>query len=197
MASATKSTWKGRLGRLLVRWGAALQGPPAAAGSAKPAIRRARPPKAPRAQTALSEPPRHPAAACPATREPLSVQKAVLERDLPVLKREAADALAALGAAHALVTSARLAQVQEVREMVERGEVEGEALVSLAADYQGWQNDQVRLFDALALVMRMKVPAGNVLEQVDPGLHEQARSHLESLSLEYQRRLLIDRFPAS
>jgi hypothetical protein len=112
-----------------------------------------------------------------------------------VLKREAADALAALGAAHALVTSSRLAQVQELRGRVESGELDGDALMALAADYQGWQNDQVRLFDALALVLRMKVPRGNVLDQVDPGLHDQARSHLESLSLEYQRRLLMDRFP--
>jgi hypothetical protein len=41
----------------------------------------------------------------------------------------------------------------------------------------------------------MRVPKGNVLDQVDPGLHEQAKSHLESLSLEYQRRLLMDQFP--
>jgi hypothetical protein len=53
----------------------------------------------------------------------------------------------------------------------------------------------VRLFDALALILRMRVPKGNVLDQVDPGLHEQAKSHLESLSLEYQRRLLMDQFP--
>jgi hypothetical protein len=136
-----------------------------------------------------------PQAACPGTREPLSVEEAVLDRDLTVLKREAADALAALGAAHALVTSSRLAQVQELRGRVESGELDADALMALAADYQGWQNDQVRLFDALALVLRMKVPRGNVLDQVDPGLHDQARSHLESLSLEYQRRLLMERFP--
>ncbi len=130
------------------------------------------------------------AALCPGLREPLSVEQAVLARDLTLLKREAADALAALGAAHALVTSARLAQVQVLRPLVEKGEVPGEALKALAADYQGWQNDQVRLFDALALVMRMQVPQGQVLEQVDPALREQAKQHLTSLSVEYQRRQL-------
>jgi hypothetical protein len=134
-------------------------------------------------------------AKCPGLREPLSVESAVLSRDLSVLKREAADALAALGAAHALVTSARLAQVQEVRNRFDKGEVADDVVVALAGDYQGWQNDQVRLFDALALVLRMRVPQGNVLDQVDPGLHKQALSHLESLSLEYQRRLLMEQFP--
>ena len=130
------------------------------------------------------------AALCPGLREPLSVEQAVLARDMTLLKREAADALAALGAAHALVTSARLAQVQVLRPLVEKGEVSGEALKALAADYQGWQNDQVRLFDALSLVMRMQVPQGQVLEQVDPALREQAKQHLASLSVEYQRRQL-------
>ena len=55
------------------------------------------------------------AALCPGVREPLSVENAVLSRDMTVLKREAADSLAALGAAHALISSARLAQVQELR----------------------------------------------------------------------------------
>ena len=130
------------------------------------------------------------AAFCPGQRQPLSVEEAVLARDMSLLKREAADALAALGAAHALVTSARLAQVQHLRPLVEKGEVPGDALRALAADYQGWQNDQVRLIDALALVMRMEVPQGRVLEQVDPALQEQARQHLSSLSVEYQRRQL-------
>jgi len=130
------------------------------------------------------------AAFCPGQRQPLSVEEAVLARNMSLLKREAADGLAALGAAHALVTSARLAQVQHLRPLVEKGEVPGDALRALAADYQGWQNDQVRLFDALALVMRMEVPQGLVLEQVDPALQEQARQHLSSLSVEYQRRQL-------
>ena len=131
------------------------------------------------------------AALCPGLREPLSVEQAVLARDMTLLKREAADALAALGAAHALVTSARLAQVQHLRPLVEKGEVPAEALKALAADYQGWQNDQVRLFDALALVMRMQVPQGLVLEQVDPALQDQAKQHLSSLAVEYQRRQLL------
>jgi len=132
-----------------------------------------------------------PAALCPGLREPLSVEQAVLARDMTLLKREAADALAALGAAHALVTSARMAQVQHLRPQVEKGQIPEDALKALAADYQGWQNDQVRLFDALALVVRMQVPQGLVLEQVDPALQEQAKQHLASLSVEYQRRQLM------
>jgi hypothetical protein len=61
-------------------------------------------------------------------------------------------------------------------------------------DYQGWQNDQVRLFDALAMILRMRVPEGSTLEQVDPVLREQARAHLEALSVEYQRGLLMQQF---
>jgi hypothetical protein len=116
---------------------------------------------------------------------------------MTVLKREAADSLAALGAAHALVASARLAQVQALRPLVVEGKAPGEALMALAAEYQGWQSDQVRIFDALALVMRTRVPEGLVLDHVDPGLHEQARAHLEALSVEYQRRLLSQQFPPS
>jgi len=130
----------------------------------------------------------------PASRDPLSVEAAVLSRSMALLKREAADSLAALGAAHALVTSARLSQVQHLREQVERGAAPAEALVALAADYQGWQNDQVRLFDAMALVLRMGVPAATTLELIDPQLHEQARAHLASLSAEYQRGLLLEQF---
>jgi hypothetical protein len=130
----------------------------------------------------------------PASREPLTVEAAVLSRSMALLKREAADSLAALGAAHALVTSARLSQVQHLREQVERGAATGDALAALAADYQGWQNDQVRLFDAMALVIRMSVPNGTTLELVDPQLHEQARAHLASLSAEYQRGLLLEQF---
>jgi hypothetical protein len=137
------------------------------------------------------------AALCPGVREPLSVEAAVLSRDMTVLKREAADSLAALGAAHALISSARLAQVQELRPRVIEGQASGESLMALAAEYQGWQGDQVRIFDALALVMRMGVPRGLVLDQLDPGLQEQARSHLEALSVEYQRRLLADQFHPS
>jgi hypothetical protein len=130
----------------------------------------------------------------PASREPLTVEAAVLSRSMALLKREAADSLAALGAAHALVTSARLSQVQHLREQVERGAASADALAALAADYQGWQNDQVRLFDAMALVLRMSVPTGTTLELVDPQLHEQARAHLASLSAEYQRGLLLEQF---
>jgi hypothetical protein len=130
----------------------------------------------------------------PASREPLTVEAAVLSRSMALLKREASDSLAALGAAHALVTSARLSQVQHLRDQVERGTASVDALGALAADYQGWQNDQVRLFDAMALVLRMAVPNGTALELIDPQLHEQARAHLASLSAEYQRGLLMEQF---
>ncbi|MFO8239048.1 MAG: hypothetical protein R6U00_12530 [Prochlorococcaceae cyanobacterium] len=135
-----------------------------------------------------------PLAACPATREPLSVEQAVLERSLRVLRREAADALAALGSAHALVSSARFSQLQEVRQRVADGQLPHEALQTMAADYQGWQSDQVRLFDALALVLRMRIPKGMALEQVGEELEDQARHHLSSLAVEYQRGLLAQQF---
>ena len=131
----------------------------------------------------------------PALRRPIPIEKAVLNHDLRVLRREAADALAALGAAHALVSSARLAQVQELRQRIGEGQVSEDTLLSLAADYQGWVNDQVRLFDALSLVMRMRIPAGRVLEQVDPAMRPQACNHLEMLCLEYERQQLNQRFP--
>ena len=130
----------------------------------------------------------------PALREPLTMEQAVLQRDMSLLKREAADALAALGAAHAMVTSSRLAQMQGLRTQVRAGQLPDQALISLVTDYQGWQNDQVRLFDALALVLRMRVPEGTTLEQVDPALRDQARAHLEALSVEYQRGLLMQQF---
>lgn len=133
------------------------------------------------------------AALTPAQRQPLSVERAVLQHDMRVLRREAADALAALGAAHALVSSARLAQVQERRQQLSQGKDADETLLTLAADYQAWVNDQVRLFDALGLVMRLQVPAGAVLEQVDPSLQNQARHHLASLCLEYERQQLSQR----
>ncbi|MEB3165549.1 MAG: hypothetical protein VKO65_02645 [Cyanobacteriota bacterium] len=181
----------------LIAWGTALSGrasQPALAGApAEPGGRLAKLPTESGALTshdAAGEPPV--LAFCPGLREPLSVEDAVLRRDLSLLKREAADALAALGSAHALVASARLAEVQSLRERLRDGEDGGDRLMALAGDYQGWQADQVRLFDALALVMRMRVPSGRTLEQVDPGLHNEARRHLESLSVEYQRMLLSE-----
>ncbi|MFN7897939.1 MAG: hypothetical protein ACK6BU_01330 [Cyanobacteriota bacterium] len=130
----------------------------------------------------------------PALREPLTMEQAVLQRDMSLLKREATDALAALGAAHAMVTSSRLAQIQGLRHQVRVGQLPDQALIALVTDYQGWQNDQVRLFDALAMVLRMRVPEGSTLEQVDPVLRDQARAHLEALSVEYQRGLLMQQF---
>jgi hypothetical protein len=152
--------------------------------------RSAQPPNA----EAASIPLLTPLAACPATREPLSVEQAVLERSLRVLRREAADALAALGSAHALVSSARFSQLQEVRQRVADGQLPQETLQTMAADYQGWQSDQVRLFDALGLVLRMRIPQGMALEQVGQELEEQARHHLSSLAVEYQRGLLAQQF---
>jgi hypothetical protein len=183
---------RGWLGRKLVTFGTLLVNPappPRTESSERLAL-----PTAAAAAAAVRPSPPPVAVFSPASREPLSVEAAVLGRSMGLLKREAADALAALGAAHALVTSARLAQVQQLRERVERGEADGDDLTALAADYQGWQNDQVRLFDAMALVLRMGVPTTTALELVEPQLHEQARAHLATLSAEYQRGLLMDQF---
>ncbi len=190
-----------------MRWGAALQ-PAAAPGPANahdrlPVPRAAAPLPPPRQGSAEPGPPSPaerrrgaPLAKRPGVRAPLSVERAVLSRDLAVLKREATDALAALGAAHAVVTSARLAQVQNVRSEVQAGRLAEEELVELAGDYQAWQNDQVRLFDALALVLGMPVPEGRAFDQIDPSLNAPARAHLSALAAEYQRRLLSDQFAA-
>mgnify|MGYP006973794655 CR=1 FL=1 len=70
------------------------------------------------------------------------------------------------------------------------------AVVDLAGDYQAWQNDQVRLFDALALVLGMAVPDGRAFEQIDDGMEEAAQAHLSALAAEYQRRLLSEQFEA-
>jgi hypothetical protein len=91
-------------------------------------------------------------------RKPLTVEQAVRARDLTVLRREAADALAALAAAHALVASARFTQLQELRQEGDAKQVSADDLATLAADYLGWQSDQVRLFDTLSLVLSMRVP---------------------------------------
>jgi hypothetical protein len=132
----------------------------------------------------------------PGLRAPLSIDKAVRNRDLNVLKREASDALAALGAAHAVVSSARLAQIQTMRSEVDRGEAEQDVLIELAGDYQAWQNDQVRLFDALALVLGITVPEGRAFDQIDEEMEPAAGEHLNALAAEYQRRLLTDQFEA-
>ncbi len=190
-----------------MRWGAALQPPPttpAASGAAAlpAASGPASPPPSPDGGPEPPPSPRlerrraAPLAKRPGVRPPLSVERAVLSRDLAVLKREATDALAALGAAHAVVTSARLAQVQNVRSEVQAGRIAEDDLVELAGDYQAWQNDQVRLFDALALVLGMPVPEGRAFDQIDASLNAPARAHLSALAAEYQRRLLSDQFSA-
>jgi hypothetical protein len=130
----------------------------------------------------------------PGVRLPLSLEQAVRRRNLPVLRREAADALAALGAAHALVASARFTELQERRqETGDREAADGE-LATMAADYLGWQSDQVRLFDALDMVLGMRVPSGSTLTMIDPLLRPAAEQHLASLAVEYQRRLLDQQF---
>ena len=129
-------------------------------------------------------------------RSPLTIDKAVRDRELSVLKRVASDALAALGAAHAVVSSARMAQIQTIRTEVDRGTVEQDALIEVAGDYQAWQNDQVRLFDALALVLGITVPEGSAFDQIDEEMEAAAADHLNALTAEYQRRLLTDQFEA-
>lgn len=137
-----------------------------------------------------SSPDASPEEQCPASRPPLSLEQAVRQRSLVLLQREAADALAALAGAHALVSSARFSQLQELRQQVAAGTMPQDMLNALAADYQGWHSDQVRLFDALALVLRMRIPRGKALDQVGANLQEQCLEHLASLSADYQRGLL-------
>ena len=187
--------WRVRLGRRLLRWGEALApGPPpptlttpqssAPVARAVPDLNRPRAPRNP--LLAPSAPTRQ----LPGLREPLSVEQAVRGRDLTVLRREAADALAALGAAHALVASARFTQLQDLRQQVERSQATEEDLATMAADYLGWQGDQVRLFDALSMVLAMRVPPARALDLIDPLVRGAAQAHLGSLTVEYQRRLL-------
>ncbi len=182
--------WRSRLGRMLSRWGKVLDPTPEPPSSPPAPLIPPRP---------VATPPASPAAAAtnrlPGVRKPLSVEQAVRRRDLTVLRREAADALAALGAAHALVASARFTQLQELRQEAERkDDVSGEDLATLAADYLGWQSDQVRLFDALSMVLSMRVPPAPALELIDPAVREAAQAHLASLTVEYQRRLLDHQF---
>jgi len=178
-----KRQWRTRLADTLIRWGSALK--PAQALPPPPAVR-PQPPADRHQQAASSQ--------LPGVRAPLSIEEAVRERDLTVLKREASDSLAALAAAHAVVTSARLAQLHNLRAAVERGELEEQEMVDFAGDYQAWQNDQVRLFDALALVLGMAVPEGLAFEQIDEDLLTAAEAHLTALGAEYQRRLLSEQF---
>ncbi|MCP9848953.1 hypothetical protein [Cyanobium sp. Morenito 9A2] len=186
-----------RVGTLLMRWGLALQAPPVAPTPTPSAVQPpVRPLTAPAASTEAALSPQAPAPIPqrPGVRLPLSVERAVQSRNLSVLKREASDALAALGSAHALVTSARLAQLQGLHQGLEQGKVSEQDLNAVAIDYQAWQHDQVRLFDALRLVAAMQVPSGRALDQIDPRLHEAAKHHLEALSIEYQRNLLSNQF---
>jgi hypothetical protein len=195
--------WRARLARQLGRWSEALapatveedpSGPPPPTASPAATILPSAsqlPPRPPRSQL-LS--PRAATRRLPGVREPLSVEQAVRSRDLTVLRREAADALAALGAAHALVASARFTQLQDLRHEVERGQASEADLATVAADYLGWQSDQVRLFDALTMLLTMRVPAAVALELIDPAVREAAETHLATLTVEYQRRLLDHQF---
>jgi hypothetical protein len=194
--------WRARLADTLIRWGSALQParplplPPLAASAPGPVAREATELEPANPEPGPDHRRRAPSAQLPGVRPPLSIERAVRSRDLTVLKREACDALAALGAAHAVVTSARLAQIQSLRGEVDRGEASEDDLVDLAGDYQAWQNDQVRLFDALALVLGMAVPLGRAFDQIDEGMTEAAQAHLSALAAEYQRRLLSEQFEA-
>ncbi len=189
IGGSERQGWRSRLGQLLCRWGKVLD-PRAEPVPLPPST--LPPPRPPNSQLAS------PAAAArrlPGVRKPLSVEQAVRGRDLTVLRREAADALAALGAAHALVASARFTQLQELRQEAERkSELSEEDLATLAADYLGWQSDQVRLFDALSMVLSMRVPPAPALDLIDPAVREAAQAHLASLTVEYQRRLLDHQF---
>ena len=180
---------RARLAEALIRWGAALQRDraPESLPALPPGPVAADPAGADRRQQAQS-------AKLPGVRAPLSIEKAVLNRDLAVLKREASDALAALGAAHAVVTSARLAQIQTLRSEVDQGEAPEDDLVDLAGDYQARQTDPVRLFDPLALVPGMPVPEGRAFDQIEESMGDAARAHLSALAAEYQRRLLTEQF---
>jgi hypothetical protein len=198
--------WRTRLARQLSRWSEALApsseaaaptaaasaGPAPAAGAAPAPTSAARlQPRPPRSQL-LS--PRAASNRLPGVREPLSVEQAVRSRDLTVLRREAADALAALGAAHALVASARFTQLQELRRDMEQGQASEADLATVAADYLGWQSDQVRLFDALTMLLMMRVPPAVALDLIDPAVRQAAEAHLATLTVEYQRRLLDHQF---
>jgi len=193
-AGARRRLW-GRLmhrtSALLLRWSEWLDPRPEHPAPTLPSAPTSTAPS-PRTETKLEE------TACPALRPPLSAEDAVLGRDLTVLRREAADALAAFGAAHALISSARLAQLQAVQNRLEnhRPTSPPDELVQAARDYQGWQSDQVRLFDALNLVIQMRIPSGRALEQVPDELQSQARQHLQSLSTEYQRSVLMRQMPS-
>jgi hypothetical protein len=92
------------------------------------------------------------------------------------------------------VASARFTELQERRQGADLGEAEEEALATMAADYLGWQSDQVRVFDALGMVLGMRVPSGSTLSLIDPLLRPAAEQHLASLAVEYQRRLLDQQF---
>ena len=200
--------WRQELAQQLERWALALRAAPAAASSADPdrsgrsvpQASLAEPAPAPTSQpadaadaaagTAPTSDVTDPEDQCPASRPPLSLEQAVRQRSLGLLQREAADALAALAGAHALVSSARFSQLQELRQQVAAGAMPQDMLNTLAADYQGWHSDQVRLFDALALVLRMRIPRGKALDQVGETLQQQCLEHLASLSADYQRGLL-------
>jgi hypothetical protein len=176
--------WRQRLAARLSRWGRALD----------PSQTKPEQPPAPLPPRSQLSSPTEPRGQLPGVRLPLSMEQAVRRRNLPVLRREAADALAALGAAHALVASARFTELQERRQGADIGEAEEEELATMAADYLGWQSDQVRVFDALGMVLGMRVPSGSTLSLIDPLLRPAAEQHLASLAVEYQRRLLDQQF---
>ena len=116
---------RARLADVLVGWAARLKPAP------EPEPQLQDPPPKPRKRAAMSQ--------MPGLRAPLSIDKGVRNRDLNVLKREASDARAALGGAHAVVSSARVGQIQTMRSEVDRGEAEQDVLIELAGDYEAWR----------------------------------------------------------
>lgn len=87
-------------------------------------------PPSPRSQLSSPAAPR---GQLPGVRLPLSMEQAVRRRNLPVLRREAADALAGLGASHALVASARFTELQERRQGTGDGEAADGELATMTS----------------------------------------------------------------
>ena len=58
----------------------------------------------------------------------------------------------------------------------------------------GASTTAVRLFDALSMVLAMRVPPARALDLIDPSVRPAAQAHLSSLTVEYQRRLLDHQF---
>jgi len=77
-----------------------------------------------------------------------------------------------------------LAQVQEVRNRFDKGEVADDVVVALAGAYQGWQNDQVviGLFDPVAHQSQITAEEGmeTAVRQPCPSITQQLGGHPDS-----------------